>query len=144
MTPVNAVVEAASYHQAPTLREVELSSASRTIARIIGPPLVVLAVTEWINMDIFVQQTAPVVYLNGTLLLVGGVAILQAHNRWSPGWPLVVTLTGWVVAALGLLRMVAPQAAQAQEGPTTNLVFIALAILGTALSIRGYLLQDGA
>ncbi|WP_309645492.1 hypothetical protein [Phenylobacterium sp.] len=121
-----------------------MSSASRTIARIVGPPVVALAVTEWINMDIFAQQTAPVVYLNGTLLLVGGVAILQAHNRWSPGWPLLVTLTGWITAALGLLRMIAPQATQAQEGPTINLVFIALAILGGALSIRGYLLQDDA
>lgn len=95
-------------------------------------------------MDIFAQQTAPVVYLNGTLLLVGGVAILQAHNRWSFGWPLLVTLTGWVIAALGLLRMIAPQGAQAREGLTTNLVFIALAILGAALSVRGYVLRDEA
>lgn len=115
-----------------------MSPASRTIARIVGPSCIALAVTEWMNMDIFVQQTAPVVYLNGTLLLVGGVAILQAHNRWSLGWPLLVTLTGWVIAVLGLLRMISPQGAQAQEGLTTNLIFLALVVLGAALTFRGY------
>lgn len=144
MTPINAAVEAGSYGRATAPREVGLSSTTRTIARIIGPPCIALAVTEWMNMDIYAQQTAPVVYLNGTLLLVGGVAILQAHNRWSLGWPLLVTLTGWVIAALGLLRMIAPQGSQAQEGLTTNLVFIGLAILGAALSIRGYVLRDEA
>ncbi len=38
-------------------------------------------------MHIFVAQTAPVVYLNGTLLLVGGVAIVQALNRWRGAGP---------------------------------------------------------
>jgi hypothetical protein len=46
-------------------------------------------------MHIFAAQTAPIVYLNGTLLFVGGLAIVQSHNRWSWGWPLLVTLTGW-------------------------------------------------
>ena len=75
-------------------------AAARTIARIAGPSLIALAATEWLNMDIFAQQTAPVVYLNGTLLLVGGVAILQAHSRWNRGWPVMVTLTGWLILAL--------------------------------------------
>jgi hypothetical protein len=89
-------------------------------------------------MHIFVSQTAPVVYLNGTLLFVGGVAIIQAHNRWSWDWPLLVTLTGWGVAALGLIRMFAPEAAQAREGPMTNAIFIALLVLGGLLSFLGY------
>jgi hypothetical protein len=89
-------------------------------------------------MHIFVAQTAPVVYLNGTLLFVGGVAIVQAHNRWSGGWPLLVTLTGWGGTALGLFRMIAPEAAQAKEGPMTNGIFIALLVLGGLLSFLGY------
>lgn len=113
-------------------------AAARTIARIAGPSLIALAATEWLNMDIFAQQTAPVVYLNGTLLLVGGVAILQAHSRWNRGWPVMVTLTGWLILALGLYRMIAPEAPQAQDDPATDLVFVALAVLGAVLSIKGY------
>ena len=115
-----------------------MSDTTRTIARIAGPVWIALAATEWMSMGIFVQQTAPVVYLNGTLLLVAGVAILQAHNRWRGGWPLLVTLNGWMLAALGLLRMVAPQATQATAGLTTNLIFVALLALGAALTFKGY------
>ncbi len=89
-------------------------------------------------MHIFAAQTAPVVYLNGAVLFVGGVAIVQAHNLWTRGWPLLVTLTGWAVTAVGLFRMIAPTAAQAKEGPMTNAIFIALLGLGGALSFLGY------
>lgn len=88
-------------------------------------------------MHIFAAQTAPVVYLNGVLLFVGGVAIVQAHNLWR-GWPLLVTLTGWGIVALGLFRMIAPEAGQAREGPVTGAIFIALMAVGGLLSVLGY------
>jgi hypothetical protein len=46
---------------------------SRQIARIVGPTLIALGISEALN-------PAPVVYLNGTLLFVAGLAIVQAHN----------------------------------------------------------------
>ena len=113
-------------------------STSRTIARILGPACVALAATESLNMHIFIGQTPPVVYLNGTLLFVAGLAIVQSHNRWAWGWPLLVTLTGWAAVALGLWRMIAPEAPQADEGAVTNLIFVALAVLGGVLSFHGY------
>jgi hypothetical protein len=115
-----------------------LTPTSRTIARIVGPSAVVLAATEAFNMPIFAAQTAPVVYLNGTLLFVGGVAILQAHNRWRWGWPLLVTLSGWGMLAVGLVRMIAPGAPQASAGPVTDAVFVGLLALGVGLSVLGY------
>jgi len=45
---------------------------SRQIARIVGPALIALGITEAINIDIFTGNAAPVVYLNGTLLFVAG------------------------------------------------------------------------
>lgn len=89
-------------------------------------------------MHIFIGQTPPVVYLNGTLLLVAGLAIVQSHNRWAWGWALLVTLAGWTAVALGLWRMIVPEAAQAKEGAVTNAIFVALAVLGAALSFQGY------
>ncbi|MFN3522050.1 MAG: hypothetical protein ACK4YQ_07355 [Phenylobacterium sp.] len=113
-------------------------SASRTIARILGPSAVAVAATEWMNMDIFAAQTAPVVYLNGTLLFVGGLAIVQAHNRWAWGWPLLVTLAGWALAVAGLARMIAPGAAQVEAGFLADLVFAVLFAAGLWLSYEGY------
>jgi hypothetical protein len=115
-----------------------VTSTSRRIARIVGPTAIALSTTEAVNMHIYAAQIAPVVYLNGALLFVGGVAIVQAHNRWSLGWPLLVTLTGWGVTALGLYRLIAPEAPQVAEGTMTTAIFIALFALGGALSFFGY------
>lgn len=103
-----------------------------------------LAATEAFNMPIFAAQTAPVVYLNGTLLFVAGVAIVQAHNRWRWGWPLLVTLSGWGILVVGLVRMISPGAPQAVEGPVTDAVFVALLALGVGLSVLGYRRGGGA
>ena len=90
------------------------------------------------NMHIYAAQTAPVVYLNGTILFVGGIAIVQAQTRWIWGWPLLVTLTGWGGVLIGLFRMAAPDAAQAESGPSTTVIFISLLVLGALLSWVGY------
>lgn len=89
-------------------------------------------------MGIFAQQTAPVVYLNGTLLFLAGVAVLQAHWRWRLDWSALVTATGWMVAAVGLLRMAFPEARQLEGGLLADSVFLGLGLLGLSLSLVGY------
>lgn len=82
---------------------------SKNIAGLIGPALIVVTISETINADIWAKNVAAGVYLNGMLLFVAGLAIVRAHNLWVRGWPTVVTLTGWFLMALGLLRMFAPE-----------------------------------
>ena len=115
-----------------------MTDAARRIARILGPTALAVSATESANMDIFAAQTAPVVYLNGTLLFVAGVAILQAHARWRADWTLLVTLSGWMLAAAGLWRMATPGVPQAAGGPATTAVFVLLAAAGALLTWRGY------
>src|SRR3989344_5240832 len=121
-----------------------MTSATRRIARIAGPTAIALAASEAANIHIFAAQTAPVVYLNGTLLFVAGVAIVQAHNSWRWGSPLLVTLTGWGVTALGLARMIQPDGVTAQEGLFTAAIFLAMFVLGGLLSWLGYRPAQGA
>jgi predicted phage tail protein len=54
----------------------------------------------------------PVLYLNGTLLFVAGLSIVRVHNRWIGGWPVLLTLMGWLAMLGGLIRMIAPVSAQ--------------------------------
>lgn len=115
-----------------------MSTASRTIARILGPVCLVLAPTEWWNLDVFAAQTGPVVYLNGTLLLVAGVAILQAHSHWRRDWTGLVTLAGWGLALGGLARMIAPAAPQISPGPVADGVLLLILAVGAVLTFRGY------
>lgn len=119
--------------------EIEARDASsRALAGLVGPSLLMLAVTEAMNMDIYAAQTAPVVYLNGTVLFVGGLALVRAHNRWVAGWPTLLTLLGWAALSLGLYRMAAPGAPQAGDGPATYVGLAILVGIGLILTWNGY------
>jgi len=111
---------------------------SRRIARILGPVIVAVALSEAINMDIFAEQAAPIVYLNGAVLFTAGVAVLQAHATWRRDWTVLITLAGWALTAAGLFRLIWPQAPQASEGTPTIVALVLLAGVGVYLSWQGY------
>jgi hypothetical protein len=68
---------------------------SRCIAGLVGPTVIAIALSEWTNLrDLWANFTPSVIYLNGRLLFVAGLAIVRVHNRWAGGWPVLVTLSG--------------------------------------------------
>lgn len=116
---------------------------SKRIAGLLGPTLIALSITEAMHLRFLATfigpSHGPLVYLNGTLLFVAGLAIVRAHNRWT-GWPVLVTLTGWATMLVGLARMIAPVSSQrGAENLTTvfALLFVLLAI-GTFLTFKAY------
>ena len=111
---------------------------SRQLAGLIGPTMLAVGVTEAINMEVFSNQIAPVVYLNGTILFVAGLAIVRAHNLWTWSWPVIMTLTGWITLLGGFWRMVAPKAPQAPEIVLTYAVLAAIGAIGAFLSVKAY------
>ncbi len=111
---------------------------SRKLAGLIGPTLVALGVTEAINIDAFANQMAPVVYLNGAILFVAGLAIVRAHSFWTWRWPVIITMTGWAALLGGLWRMSWPQAPQASENLLTYPVLAVIAAIGAVLTVIAY------
>ena len=117
---------------------------SRRVAGLIGPALIAVTVTEWLNVEIFTSAMgpsfAPHVYLNGTLLFVAGLAIVRAHNLWTRGWPVLVTLIGWFLMLAGLVRMAAPVSAQevGQNSATLYGSMIVLFAIGVVLTFKSY------
>ena len=111
---------------------------SRQLAGLIGPTLVALGATEAFNMHIFEKQLAPVVYLNGTILFVAGLALVRAHHRWGWRWSTLITITGWVLLTGGLYRMMMPEAPQASANIGTYLVLASIVAIGLFLSFKGY------
>ena len=63
---------------------------STYIGKLLGPALIAVSVTEWMNLDLFMGATgpsfAPQVYLNGTLILIAGLSIVRAHNVCVARW----------------------------------------------------------
>lgn len=86
---------------------------SKTIAGLIGPTLIASACSMLLNWRIWPDlvdrafHDAAVVFVSGILTFVAGLAIVQAHNRWTGGWPVIVTVLGWLCVFGGLLRMLA-------------------------------------
>jgi len=112
---------------------------SRRIAVLLGPTLIALAVSEAMNLRVMAEHpaSAGLVYLNGTLLFVAGVAIVQVHNRWTRGWPVLVTGMGWFAVLAGLMRMIAPQSTTSGAAWVYGLLLVLL-VIGIVLTFTGY------
>jgi len=117
-------------------------ATSKRFAGLIGPTLIALAISEAINLQLMFDNPAPVVlvYLNGTLLFVAGIAIVRDHNRWTRGWPVIVTILGWLAVFGGLARMLAPVLIQreAQRPAAVYSLLAALLLVGIFLSFKAY------
>lgn len=82
-------------------------------------------------------QIPPVVYLSGVLLFVAGLAVVRSHNVWARNWTVLITLSGGLFLALGLVRMFAASPyLQATQG-AGSMTFMALEglLLVVALTI---------
>jgi len=123
-------------------------SNSAYVGKLLGPALIGVTVTEWINLDVFSAAIgpsfAPHVYLNGTLIFIAGLAIVRAHNVWARRWPVLITVVGWLAIVLGLGRMIAPVSAQ-QAGQSSIVVYGSLVILlaiGFVVTFKSYFRQE--
>lgn len=112
---------------------------SKQIAGLVGPTLIAVLVSEFpvVQPHLYDAQIPPVVYLSGVLMFVAGLAIIRAHNRWAPDWTMLVTLSGWLVLALGLFRMFAAALYQRGAANTNQNVFM---ILEGVLLVAGFVL----
>jgi hypothetical protein len=115
-----------------------------------GPLLMAIGIAMLINRDLFpaiagkIAQDQGLILLSGMLLLLAGVAIVRVHNTWTGGWPVIVTVFGWLAIVGGLARMwfpelAAPLVARVDVGATALAVGGLLVLaLGAFLSFRAY------
>jgi hypothetical protein len=119
-------------------------SRSRQIAGLVGPTLLAAVAAElpFVQPHLYDAQIPPVVYLSGVLMFVAGLAIVRAHNRWARDWTLLVTLSGWLLLALGAVRMFAASAYQRQSAETSPATFAILEglllLVGLVLTFQAY------
>lgn len=52
-----------------------------------------------------VSRDPALVFVSGILLFGAGLAIVRIHNRWTNGWPMLVTVLGWLFVLGGLARI---------------------------------------
>jgi cytochrome bd-type quinol oxidase subunit 2 len=125
-------------------------TTSKSIAGLIGPTLVAGAVAVLLNLRAWpalVEQgfhDPALILASGFLLFVAGLAIVRAHNRWEGGWPVLVTVIGWLGLLGGLARMLFPTRlapiaiAAVQTTGVLPAVAIVLLVVGAFLCFKGY------
>ena len=89
-------------------------TTSKVISGLLGPTLVANAIAlllnlgQWRGLAEQFTRDPVLIYVVGIAVFVAGLAIVQRHNVWSGGWPVVVTVFGWLVLLGGLARMLFP------------------------------------
>lgn len=115
---------------------------SKSIAGIVGPTLIVMVFSEmrWWNPTLYDTQIVPLIYLNGVLLFVGGLAIVKNHHIWMYGWQTLVTVIGYLLMILGLFRMFFPQIQKTEfkNSPSIFIVELLLILVGVFLTLKAY------
>jgi len=87
---------------------------SKMIAGLVGPSMLLIGAVVLLNMQLFPRvveeaMLSPLlVILAGLITFVVGLAIVRVHNRWVKGWPVIVTIIGWICILGGLLRALFP------------------------------------
>ncbi len=126
------------------------SSTSRYLAKLIGPVFLAMGAGMLLNGAVFRPMAEQFlsnyafIYLSGLLALPIGIAIVLAHNVWTPDWRVLITLFGWLAMIGGVFRIVYPQLVQRVGGAIFHLAAApavggaVVIVLGCVLSYFGY------
>ncbi len=125
-------------------------ATSVLIAKLIGP-VVLVAATATLADARGLQEMAreflkdhALIYVTGVLAMLGGLAIVNNHNNWAAGWPVIITLFGWAMIIGGAVRMALPSVVRSIGGAMTeNLAMMRIsgavwAVIGAFLTYKGY------
>jgi hypothetical protein len=125
-------------------------ATSLFLARMIGPVLLVIGIALLINQGSVREMAGEflaskaLVFMSGVLSLLAGLAIVLTHNVWEAGWPVAITLLGWVMAIGGAFRIIFPDSVKSMgsamlDSPALlNVSGAAYSLLGAALCYLGY------
>jgi hypothetical protein len=122
---------------------------SRFIAGLIGPVMLAIAAAMIVNTGLMAEIAAEaardkaLIFMSGLLLLTAGLAIVQLHQIWQ-GWPVAVTLIGWLSVGSGLARILFPfeladMVPRMIAGPMPMIGIAICALAGAFLTAKAYL-----
>jgi hypothetical protein len=126
-------------------------AASVLIAKLLGPILLVAAVTMLANPKDILEiareflNSRALVYLAGVLAMLGGLAIVINHNIWVADWPVLITLFGWASLLGGIARIALPSVVKSVGGAmiehpaAVRAIGAVWAVVGAFLIYKGYL-----
>jgi hypothetical protein len=128
----------------------EKAHRTKILAGIIGPYLIVVAVTLLVRQDVWssllpaFMHDAPLVLATGSFTLIAGLTIVRVHHHWTSASAIAVSLIGIVAVLKGACLMVVPLfgaqiTAWVIHAPLLlALVAIVMLVVGLWLSVSGW------
>ncbi len=101
---------------------------SRQLGGLLGPAIAVILLSEFplIQPHLYDAQIPPAIYLSGVIMFVAGLAFVRAHHVWERNLTVLITLAGWFLLLLGLVRMFAASQYQQVIQRTSSITFMVL------------------
>jgi hypothetical protein len=93
----------------------DMMPTSIFLAKLIGPVALVAAIALFLNRAAYrtmaqeFLRSPALIYLSGLLTMTAGVAIVLTHNVWAAGWPVLITIFGWLATLGGAARIALPR-----------------------------------
>lgn len=85
------------------------------LAKVIGLYFLIACLAVLINHKPFNQmvneyvKNKPIIFFHGLIALLVGLLLVVSHNVWIYGWPVVITIIGWLALLKGIAHLFAPQ-----------------------------------
>ena len=129
---------------------------TQTLARIVGPYLVIVAVALFAQLDTLhllfpaFMQDGPLVFVTGAFTLLVGLVVIALHHHWDSAAAIAISLIGIAAALKGALLMIAPTLGSAMtvtvvQTPPLMLIAIVLELaVGLWLSYVGWFQRSAA
>ena len=121
------------------------------LAKLIGPVMAAIGIGMLLNSAVFrilaeqFLSSYALIFLAGLITLFAGIALVLAHNVWTPDWCVIITILGWLSVIGGALRIIAPNLVVrigggviAHAGALFIFAGLAVLVLGCVLSYFGY------
>jgi hypothetical protein len=118
------------------------------IARLVGPVFVAVGLGVLLNGTFYTAlimeavHSPTLIYFSGLLAFAPGLAILNVHRTWS-GWPVIITIVGWLMVIGGVFRLVLPATTATLAGDVYTRPMVLLGIAIVMLVVGAYLCFEG-
>jgi len=76
------------------------------------------------------------------MALVPGLAIVNVHRSWR-GWPVIITIIGWLMVIGGVIRLVLPATTATLASDLYSKPFVLLIVALVVLVVGAYLCFEG-
>ncbi len=118
------------------------------IAKLVGPMLAIAGLIGLFNPDHvkavgadFLKSPA-LIFIAGAMAFVAGLTVIVTHSVWS-GWPLIITMMGWLMLTAGIIRMGFPGLVTTM-GETMLANDVVLRVLGASqVALGAFLMMKG-